>query len=104
MHNHGGAVIKRTAQHWGGGIVDDQRYTLLAADLGNFSGWEDFELRVGEGLCVITASSGIGRTAEILRIRRIDKSDLHPHRFHHRIEKEVPSSPIKICGAYEIVA
>ena len=73
MHDHGGAVIKRTAQYRGSGVVDDQRHTFLAADLGDFGDREYFEFRIGERFRVITTGPRVGRSPEILRIGRMDK-------------------------------
>src|SRR5882724_8912832 len=66
VHDDGGTVLDRPAQHRGRGVVDDQRYAELAPDPRDLADWKHFELRVGQGLGVIAAGPRIGRAAEAL--------------------------------------
>ena len=104
IHHDSGAVIERSAQNWRRGVVEDQRHAELAPDSGDLGNWEHLELRVRQSLGVIAAGALVGCTPEILGIGRIDKTNLHPHRLHHRIEEQVPGPAIEVGGADEIVA
>src|SRR3954447_19756929 len=102
MHDNGGAVIERPAQHRRGRVVDNQRHPHLPPDPGDLTDRKDFELRVRQGLGVIAAGSGVRGAAEILWVARIDKAHLDPHRALHRVQEQVPGAAVKIGRATKL--
>jgi preprotein translocase subunit SecD len=74
VHDDGGAVLERSADHGSRRVVHDQRHAEPAPDRRHLADREHGELRVGQRLRVVGARARVGRPAEGLRIGRIDEA------------------------------
>ncbi len=103
MDDDGSAMLQRPAEHRCCGIVHDQGYAQLAADLGHFLDGEHHQFRIGKRLGVIGARLVVGRLAEGLGIGGIDEAHLNSHGAEG-IGKKVPGAAVEIGGADDVVA
>ena len=76
IHDDRGTVLKRPYKEWRRRIVNDERNAERAAYSRYFGNREDRQFRIWESFGIVSARPFISRTLKILRVNRVDKTNL----------------------------
>jgi hypothetical protein len=103
IDDDGGAMVEGPHQQGRRRIVHDQGDAELPPDSGHLGDGEDFEFRVGQGLCVVGAGPLIRGPPEVLGIGGIHKADLDALVLQ-RVGEQVPGAAVERGRGDNIVA